>query len=80
MRIAIDAMGGDHAPKSVVEGVMQAVEKYTDVSFTLVGNETEIRKYLTKDTNISILHTEEVISGDEEPVRAVRRKKIHPWF
>ncbi|WP_226681336.1 phosphate acyltransferase PlsX [Sutcliffiella horikoshii] len=75
MRIAIDAMGGDHAPKTIVEGVMKAVEKYNDVTFTLVGDENKIRPYLTNEKQITILHTEEVISGDEEPVRAVRRKK-----
>ncbi|WP_078380931.1 phosphate acyltransferase PlsX [Sutcliffiella halmapala] len=75
MRIAIDAMGGDHAPKSIVEGTMKAVEAYSDVTFTLVGDESKIRPYLTNDKNITIIHTEEVISGDEEPVKAVRRKK-----
>ncbi|NLP50595.1 phosphate acyltransferase PlsX [Bacillus sp. RO1] len=75
MRIAIDAMGGDHAPKTIVEGVMKAVEKYSDVTFTLVGDENKIRPYLTNEKQITILHTDEVISGDEEPVRAVRRKK-----
>ncbi|CAG9619744.1 phosphate acyltransferase PlsX [Sutcliffiella rhizosphaerae] len=75
MNIVLDAMGGDHAPKSVVEGVMKAVEKYQDVTFTLVGDEAKIRPFLTIDKNIQILHTEDYISGDEEPVKAVRRKK-----
>lgn len=75
MKIAIDAMGGDHAPKSMVEGTMKAVEAYPDLTFTLVGNEQKIRPYLTNDRNISIIHTEEAISGDEEPVKAVRKKK-----
>ncbi|WP_223700267.1 phosphate acyltransferase PlsX [Sutcliffiella deserti] len=75
MKIAIDAMGGDNAPKSIVEGVMKSVEKYSDLTFTLIGDEKKIRPYLTNDKNITIIHTEEVISGDEEPVKAVRRKK-----
>ncbi|GAA3323476.1 hypothetical protein GCM10020331_047500 [Ectobacillus funiculus] len=37
--------------------------------------EEEIRKYLTKEARISILHTDEVIEATDEPVRAVRRKK-----
>lgn len=75
MKIAIDAMGGDHAPKEIVIGAMKAVEAFTDVHITLVGDETKIKEYLTKQERISILHTTEVILGTDEPVRAVRRKK-----
>lgn len=75
MKIAIDAMGGDHAPRTVVLGAMKAVETFPDVHITLVGKEDEIRKYVTKQDRISIIHSEEVIEGDDEPVRAVRRKK-----
>lgn len=75
MRIAIDAMGGDHAPKEIVLGAMEAVAEKRDLHITLVGNEQKINTYLTDKTNIEILHTEEVITGEDEPVRAVRRKK-----
>lgn len=75
MRLAIDAMGGDHAPASVVEGAMKAITHLPDVHITLVGDEDQIRPLLTDDTRIDIVHTKEVITGDDEPVRAVRRKK-----
>jgi phosphate acyltransferase len=75
MKIAIDAMGGDNAPKEPVLGAMKAVQAFTDLEILLVGNEIEINKYLTKHERISILHTEEKILGTDEPVRAVRRKK-----
>ncbi len=75
MKLAIDAMGGDHAPKAIVEGAMDAVREFSDLSITLVGNEEKIKPFLTDSTNITILHTEEVITGEDEPVRAVRRKK-----
>jgi glycerol-3-phosphate acyltransferase PlsX len=75
MRIAIDAMGGDHAPKTVVLGAVKAARAYSDLHITLVGKEEEIRKYLTNEERISILHADEVIEGTDEPVRAVRRKK-----
>ncbi|WP_163101464.1 phosphate acyltransferase PlsX [Peribacillus alkalitolerans] len=75
MKLTIDAMGGDFAPKSPVEGAMKAVKEFPDVEVILVGNEKEINKYLTDTTRISILHTEETILGTDEPVRAVRRKK-----
>lgn len=75
MKIAIDAMGGDHAPKEIVIGAMKAVEAFSDIHITLVGDEAKINEYLTNQERISILHTTEVILGTDEPVRAVRRKK-----
>lgn len=75
MKIAIDAMGGDHAPKSVVEGAMEAIRTISNLHIILVGDEQQIKKYLTDDTNISVIHTSEVITAEDEPVRAVRRKK-----
>ncbi|MBD8068334.1 phosphate acyltransferase PlsX [Bacillus sp. PS06] len=75
MKIAIDAMGGDHAPKEIVLGAMKAIETFNDLEITLVGNEAKIREFLSNEERISIIHTEMKIEGDEEPVRAVRRKK-----
>jgi len=75
MRLAIDAMGGDNAPKEIVLGAMKAVEAYKDIHIVLVGDERKIREHLTSEDRIEIIHTEEVILGTDEPVRAVRRKK-----
>ncbi|MEH6992086.1 phosphate acyltransferase PlsX [Neobacillus drentensis] len=75
MKLAIDAMGGDHAPKEIVIGAMKAVETFSDIHITLVGDEAKIKEYLTNSERINILHTTEVILGTDEPVRAVRRKK-----
>lgn len=75
MKLAIDAMGGDHAPKEIVFGAMKAVETFSDIHITLVGDEVKIKEYLTNSERINILHTTEVILGTDEPVRAVRRKK-----
>lgn len=75
MRLAIDAMGGDHAPKEIVLGAMDAIAQIKDLHIILVGDEHKIREHLTNEKGISIVHTTEVITGDDEPVRAVRRKK-----
>lgn len=75
MKIAIDAMGGDHAPKEIVLGAMKALDTFKDLHITLVGDETKIKEYMKEQERLAILHTEEVISGTDEPVRAVRRKK-----
>ena len=74
-KIAVDAMGGDFAPQSVVEGVEKARNKYPDLRFMLFGDEQKIRKILTSDKNIEIIQTTEVIDMNDEPVKAIRRKK-----
>lgn len=74
-KIAIDAMGGDFAPQSVVEGVNDAVRDFADLEFILYGNEEKIRKYLTATERVTIVHTDEKINSDDEPVKAIRRKK-----
>ncbi|KEF39844.1 phosphate:acyl-(acyl carrier protein) acyltransferase [Schinkia azotoformans MEV2011] len=75
MRIAIDAMGGDHAPEQIIKGVNEAVTAFPSLEFALVGNEEKIKKYLVSSEKVSIIHTDEVIEATDEPVRAVRRKK-----
>ncbi|WP_047981305.1 phosphate acyltransferase PlsX [Ornithinibacillus contaminans] len=75
MKIAIDAMGGDHAPKEIVLGAMEAIKQIDNLHISLVGNKEMIEEYLTNTERIDIIHADEVITGDDEPVRAVRRKK-----
>nr|WP_263328026.1 phosphate acyltransferase PlsX [Neobacillus sp. Marseille-Q6967] len=75
MKLAIDAMGGDHAPKEIVLGAMKAIAAFPDIHITLVGDENKIKEYLTNQERITILHTDEIILGTDEPVRAVRKKK-----
>lgn len=76
IRIALDVMGGDEAPQAPVNGAIAAAQTWPDIHVTLVGNEqkiNEVRRDLP--SNISVLHTDVIIGADEEPVRAVRRKK-----
>lgn len=78
VRVALDAMGGDHAPAATVAGAVQAAREY-DVGVYLVGNEaairTELAKYDTRSLDLPVEHTDEVIPMDEHnPARAVRNK------
>src|SRR5699024_3907292 len=75
MKIAIDAMGGDNAPKAIVEGAMEAVSKVKNLEITLEDNEREVKPYYKNEERNHILHTKEVVSGDDEPMRVVRTKK-----
>jgi glycerol-3-phosphate acyltransferase PlsX len=79
MRIAIDAMGGDHAPDAVVAGALLAAREYPDTELILVGDAARIEQLIAagggKPANVQIRHASEVIEADDEPVKAVRRKK-----
>lgn len=75
MKIAIDAMGGDNAPQALVAGAEKAISHFPDLQITLIGDEKQINQHLKSSERITIIHTEEVIEGTDEPVRAVRRKK-----
>ncbi|MCQ6557956.1 phosphate acyltransferase PlsX [Paenibacillus mendelii] len=77
MRIAIDAMGGDHAPEQIVHGVLEAAAEWSDTQLLLVGDTAQIESFLSgkKPANLTIVHADDVIGPDDEPVKAVRRKK-----
>jgi len=81
MRIALDAMGGDHAPGIPVEGALAALDEFgTDLSIILVGPEQRIRQELSKhgrdtEARIHISHAPEVISMSDKPSVAIREKR-----
>lgn len=77
--VALDAMGGDNAPKEMIKGAVQALEKTDAVQILLVGKEDVIRaelaQYTYDKTRIEIVNATEVIETAEPPVNAIRRKK-----
>lgn len=78
MKIAVDAMGGDFAPVTVVEGAVMAAREYGS-EIILVGQEDKVRAELAKHDNkglkIEIRHASEVAEMHEAPSSALRRKK-----
>lgn len=78
MDIIIDAMGGDNAPGEIVKGAALASQKYKS-KLILVGNKPVIEKHLQDcgaDSRIvEIVHTEEVITMEDDPLSVVRAKK-----
>lgn len=78
MRIAVDAMGGDHAPAEVVNGVLAAVKMVEELEVLLVGRTEEIvsvDQSITHMSRIRIVHADEIIGNDEEPGLTIRRKR-----
>lgn len=75
MRIAVDAMGGDHAPGAALQAVRGIAEEYPHVEFLLIGDEDRLQRELGRTfANVRIVPADEVIESGEDPVRAVRRK------
>jgi phosphate acyltransferase len=77
-RIAIDAMGGDTGPSVMVAGAAQAKALWPSLDFTLVGDEAAIRAELAAHPALAgstVIHSPEVIGGDEKPSQAMRRSK-----
>ena len=78
-RVALDAMGGDNAPREMVKGAVEAVQKRKDIKVLLTGKEDVIRKELSAYTypkeQIEIVNATEVIETAEPPVKAIRGQK-----
>jgi len=77
-KIAVDAMGGDHAPAAEVDGAIQAAAEY-GIPIVLVGQEERIQPFLQKHETtglaIEIVRAREVITMDESAATAARKKK-----
>ena len=76
--IALDAMGGDHAPDAIVKGAIMALRQFSDVRILLAGPkdrlETLIADASDVNSRIEIIEADEVIGMDESPMIAVRKK------
>ena len=76
-RVAVDAMGGDHAPAEVVQGAVVAARE-SDVQVALVGDpgpvQSELAKHDTGDLRIGVVPSEGVIAEGEPPALALRQK------
>ncbi len=78
MNIIVDAMGGDYAPEAVVKGCVSAAKDF-DINLTFVGVKEKIQAVLQncnyEREKITVVHTSEVIDGDDDPTVAIRQKK-----
>jgi glycerol-3-phosphate acyltransferase PlsX len=79
MRIAIDAMGGDHAPREIIKGVLESARQRPDIQHLLVGDQAridaEFKSAGAPSANVSVLHASQVMEMGEHPVEAMRRKR-----
>ncbi len=80
MRIALDAMGGDHAPGPIVAGAVEAVRERPDLTVLLVGDQARIAAELANHpeadrARLPIVHASESIAMEDKPVEALRKKR-----
>lgn len=79
MIIAVDGMGGDFSPQAIIEGCILAIKEYDNIDIIITGPEQlikdELKKYDYSHERIKVLNATEVITADEQPVSAIRRKK-----
>jgi glycerol-3-phosphate acyltransferase PlsX len=79
VRVAVDAMGGDHGPAETVQGALLHARDHPDEEIILVGNESAIEEAIVAagpaPDNIRIIAAREVVDMDEHPAAAVRRKR-----
>lgn len=75
MKLAIDGMGGDNAPQAIVQGVLLALADFPNVEIQLYGDEQKMAPFLEQHERLRVIHCTEVVEADDDPARAVRRKK-----
>ena len=78
MKIVIDAMGGDHAPKAIVAGAIEAIKEF-NINIVFVGRqdkiEIELKKFKYQKDRIEIIHADEIVGMHEPATISIRKKK-----
>jgi len=77
MKIALDAMGGDFAPKATIEGAVISAKAYPDLNIMLIGQEATIKPMLEEYAdlpNLHIVQADDVIEMAEHPTKALQQK------
>ena len=79
VRVAVDAMGGDNAPKEIIKGAVEAVNENSKIKVYLTGQkdtvEKELAQYTYNKEQIEVVPATEIIETAEPPVMAIRKKK-----
>ena len=82
VRIAVDAMGGDNAPRAIVRGAVQALQDDPSTELVFVGDEALVRKELasvgingSSQSRVRVVHTTQVVGMNERPIEAIKAKK-----
>jgi phosphate acyltransferase len=81
IKIAVDGMGGDHAPEPIIKGTMLALEKFEHIEIILFGDETKMAPYLKQHPRLKVVHTEHYLEmGEKDPIKQYRTNKKASMF
>jgi len=84
IKIAVDAMGGDGAPKKIIDGIIHHHQYNKNCYYKIFGDESKISNLLKNDltnNNFEIIHTTETVKGTDSPLEAAKRgKKTSMWL
>ena len=79
VRIALDAMGGDHGPSVVIPGAAHALKTRPEIEFLLYGDEAKLAPYLAQHAELRarsrVIHTDVAVAMDDKPSQALRRTR-----
>lgn len=79
IKIAVDAMGGDHGVKVTIPASLEALTRFSDMSLILVGNQSLIESELAKHdydvARVEVVHADQVVEMDDLPSKALRNKR-----
>ena len=80
LKVIVDAMGGDNAPREIVKGALDALEQRKDFMIVFTGDEAlvehELEKYTFDRSRVEVIPCTEVITNDDVPTLAVRKNLI----
>ncbi len=79
IKVAVDAMGGDHAPDEIIKGAVEAIRTRKDIRVLLIGQQEllgeKLKAYSYPEEQLQVVHASQVIETAEPPVAAIRTKK-----
>ncbi|MBR2137387.1 MAG: phosphate acyltransferase PlsX [Alphaproteobacteria bacterium] len=82
--ISVDAMGGDHSPRVVVEGIALAHKENPDMKFLLFGDETkvndEMKKFPALKDFCTVVHASEYVRNEDKPSQVIRNKNTSMYM
>ncbi len=81
IKIAIDGMGGDHAPEPIVKATLRALETFDNISVTIFGDESLMAPYLKQHHRLTVVHTPHYLSmGEKDAIKQYRTNKELSMF